>query len=81
MKLHLTTALALMLASQATAADLRMSWWGGESRHVATQEALKICGEKHGHTINPEYTGWDGHFEKLTTQIAGKTEADIMQVK
>ena len=41
MKLHLTTALALTLASQATAADLRMSWWGGESRHVATQEALR----------------------------------------
>ena len=41
---------------------------------------MKVCGEKHGHTINPEFTGWSGHFEKLTTQIAGGTEADIMQV-
>ena len=80
MKLHLTTALALTLASQATAADLRMSWWGGESRHVATQEALKVCGEKYGHTVAPEFTGFDGYLEKLTTQMAGSTEADIVQV-
>ena len=82
MKRHiLTIALATTaLCTTANAAELRMSWWGGDSRHAATQEALKACGEKHGHTINPEYTGWDGHFEKLTTQIAGKTEADIMQV-
>ncbi len=68
------------LAGAASAAELRMSWWGGDSRHEATQAALQVCGEKHGHTINPEYTGWSGHFEKLTTQIAGGTEADIMQV-
>ncbi|AUC54939.1 sugar ABC transporter substrate-binding protein [Sagittula sp. P11] len=82
MKRHiLTIALATTaLCTTANAAELRMSWWGGDSRHAATQAALKACGEKHGHTINPEYTGWDGHFEKLTTQIAGKTEADIMQV-
>ena len=68
------------LGSAAMAEDLRMSWWGGDSRHEATQIALEACGAKHGHTIRPEYTGWDGHFEKLTTQIAGGTEADIMQV-
>lgn len=68
------------LASAAQAADLRMSWWGGDSRHAATQEALKVCGEKYGHTISPEFTGFSGHLEKLTTQLAGGTEADIMQV-
>ncbi|WP_299932458.1 ABC transporter substrate-binding protein [uncultured Pelagimonas sp.] len=68
------------LTGAAQAAELRMSWWGGDSRHAATQEALKVCGEKHGHTIKPEFTGWSGHYEKLTTQIAGGTEADIMQV-
>lgn len=68
------------LATSVHAADLRMSWWGGDSRHAATQAALEVCGEKYGHTINPEFTGWSGHYEKLTTQIAGGTEADIMQV-
>ena len=82
MKLNvLSLALATTaLAGAATAAELRMSWWGGDSRHTATQAALEVCGAKHGHTINPEFTGWSGHFEKLTTQIAGGTEADIMQV-
>lgn len=70
----------VMLASAASAADLRMSWWGGDSRHVATQDALKACGAKHGHTIAAEFTGFQGHLEKLTTQIAGGTEADIVQV-
>ncbi len=75
-------ALAMVLSTgvSAQAAELRMSWWGGDSRHAATQEALNYCGEKLGHTINPEFTGWTGHLEKLTTQLAGGTEADIMQV-
>ncbi|WP_319531207.1 ABC transporter substrate-binding protein [uncultured Cohaesibacter sp.] len=75
-----TLVAATALSGVASAAELRMSWWGGNSRHEATQEALKICGEKYGHTINPEFTGWKGHLEKVTTQIAGGTEADIMQI-
>lgn len=82
--LRMTTALATLVAitagSTASAADLRMSWWGGDSRHVATQEALKICGEKHGHTIRAEFSGWSGFQEKFATQMAGKTEADILQI-
>ncbi len=75
-----TTTTLLALAGAANAADLRMSWWGGDSRHIATQAALKACGEKHGHVIAPEFTGFDGYLEKLTTQMAGGTEADIVQV-
>lgn len=80
-KTVLTAALAAStIAGAAQAAELRMSWWGGNSRHEATQAALEVCGAKHGHVIKPEFTGWSGHYEKLTTQIAGGTEADIMQV-
>ncbi len=67
-------------ASPALAAELRMSWWGGDSRHVATQAALAACGAKYGHTVKGEFTGFDGYLEKLTTQMAGGTEADIVQV-
>lgn len=75
------TALGVIgFASAAPAAELRMSWWGGESRHVATQKALEACGAKHGHTVKGEFTGFDGYLEKLTTQMAGQTEADIVQV-
>lgn len=66
--------------SAANAANLRMSWWGSDDRHIATQEALKICGAKFGHTIAPEFTGFQGHQEKVATQLAGRTEADIMQI-
>ena len=71
---------ALALGATAQGAELRMAWWGGESRHVATQKAIAACGEKYGHTVKGEFTGFDGYLEKLTTQMAGKTEADIIQV-
>ncbi len=70
----------LALGTAAQGAELRMAWWGGESRHVATQKAIAACGEKYGHTVKGEFTGFDGYLEKLTTQMAGKTEADIIQV-
>lgn len=72
--------LATTAMSAAQAADLRVSWWGGDARHAATQEALEICGAKYGHNISPEFTGFDGHLERLTTQLAGRTEPDLMQV-
>jgi len=81
--LRTTTAFATLIAlaaGSANAADLRMSWWGGDSRHTATQEALKICGAKYGHTIQPEFSGWSGFQEKFATQMAGATEADILQI-
>ncbi len=78
--LLLSAAMLLAAAGSAQSAELRMSWWGGDSRHTATQEALKVCGEKYGHTVKPEFTGWKGHLEKVTTQIAGGTEPDIMQI-
>ncbi|SFZ86815.1 carbohydrate ABC transporter substrate-binding protein, CUT1 family (TC 3.A.1.1.-) [Devosia enhydra] len=74
--------LAAVLGSSvsAGAVDLRMSWWGGDARHAATQEAIKFCGDKHGHTVAAEYGGFGGHQEKVTTQLAGGTEPDIMQI-
>ena len=60
---------------------LRFSWWGGDSRHKATLEAIKLFEAKNpGIKIKAEYSGWDGHFEKVSTQITGNTAPDIMQV-
>ncbi|WP_320198056.1 ABC transporter substrate-binding protein [Agrobacterium sp. rho-13.3] len=72
--------LAATSLGNAHASNLRMSWWGSDDRHLATQEALKVCGAKLGHTISPEFTGWQGHQEKIATQLAGRTDPDIMQV-
>ena len=60
---------------------LRFSWWGGDDRHEATLEALKKWGELHPDiTITPEYGGWDGWTEKVSSQISGSTAPDIMQI-
>ncbi|WP_027695785.1 ABC transporter substrate-binding protein [Vibrio litoralis] len=76
------TTLALAVASANAFADveLRMSWWGGNERHQATNAALERFQEKYPDiSVKGEYTGWDGHLSRLTTQIAGNTEPDVMQ--
>lgn len=77
-------ALAIGLIAQgAMAADvtLRFGWWGGGERHEATLKAIKAFEAKNpGVTIKAEYGGWNGYAEKLTTQIAGGNEPDIMQI-
>ncbi|WP_094550639.1 ABC transporter substrate-binding protein [Petroclostridium xylanilyticum] len=60
---------------------MRFSWWGGDSRHKATLAAIEAYTKKNPHVkIEAEYGGFDGYFQKLTTQLAGGTAPDIMQV-
>ncbi len=60
---------------------LRFSWWGGDDRHEATLEAIKLWNSIHPDiTIKSEYGGWDGWTEKINTQISSGNEADIMQI-
>jgi oligogalacturonide transport system substrate-binding protein len=68
-------------AKKDTGTTLRFSWWGGDTRHAATLEAIALYQEKNpGVTIQAEYGGFDGYREKLVTQIAGGTAPDIMQI-
>lgn len=75
--------LAVALGSSAAIAkdvDLRMSWWGGNARHQGTLKAIEEFQKKYPDIkVKAEYTGWDGHLSRLTTQIAGNTEPDVMQ--
>lgn len=65
----------------AESATLRFNWWGGDDRHKATLAAVDAFKVKYPNiTIEAEYGGWDGHAEKITTQMTGGTAADIMQV-
>ncbi len=60
---------------------IRMSWWGGDARHKATLAAISQYEQDNPNVkIDAEYSGWDGYYQKLVTQIAGGTEADIMQI-
>lgn len=61
--------------------ELRMTWWGSQTRHDLTTKVIQLFEEKHpGITIKPEYSGWDGYFDKLTTQVAGSNAPDIIQM-
>lgn len=60
---------------------IRIAWWGGDSRHAATQKALDLYT-----SLNPTVTfetspsGWDGYFEKLATETASGHMPDIVQM-
>lgn len=61
--------------------ELRISWWGGDDRHTATLDAIKKFEELNPNIkVKSEYGGWDGHTEKMSTQIAGGTATDVIQV-
>ncbi|AHG19794.2 sugar ABC transporter substrate-binding protein [Chania multitudinisentens RB-25] len=60
--------------------ELRFSWWGGNARHQATLEAIKAFEQKYPHIkVKAEYAGWEGYLSRLTTQIAGGKEPDVIQ--
>ena len=61
--------------------EIRFSWWGGNIRHSRTLEAIRVFEEKNPNIkIRAEYTGWGGYLTRLTSQIAGGTEPDVMQI-
>jgi oligogalacturonide transport system substrate-binding protein len=78
---------AVLFHAPAVASDtqqdvqLRMSWWGGNEVHRAYLTSIRRFEASHPHIkVKAEYTGWVGHLERLTTQIAGGTAPDVMQV-
>ena len=81
----LTAAALAALASTAPVhaqdATLRFSWWGGGERHETTLKAIAAFEAKNpGVKIKGEYMGFNGYQERLSTQIAGGSEADIVQL-
>jgi multiple sugar transport system substrate-binding protein len=61
--------------------ELRMVWWGSQNRHDRTLKAIDLFQQQHPNIkIAPEFTGWDGYWEKLATQAAGKNLPDIIQM-
>ena len=69
-----------IVGAQAETKELRFSWWGGNQRHQATLAAIAAFEKAHPDIkIKAEPAGWDGYLSKLTTQLAGNTEPDVMQ--
>lgn len=60
--------------------SLRFTWWGSDARHEKTLEAIALFEEQNpGVTIVPEYSGWDGYWDALSTKAAANDLPDIMQ--
>jgi oligogalacturonide transport system substrate-binding protein len=60
---------------------LRFGWWGGAGRHEVTLKAIALFEQQNpGVKVKAEYMGFNGYLERLTTQIAGGSEADVMQI-
>ena len=56
---------------------MRFMWWGGDARHEATLAVIdQFIALNPGMTIDAEYGGMDGYYQKLTTQISSGTEPD-----
>ena len=60
--------------------ELRMPWWGGQARHDRTLQVIELYESRNPHVkILPEYSGFDGYFDKLSTQFAAGNAPDIIQ--
>ena len=78
---RISAGLFLLASLTASAQELRFSWWGGGERHEAFLKAIKLFEQRNPSVkIKAEYGGFQGYQERLTTQIAGRSEPDIMQV-
>lgn len=74
-------ALALPALHAAEPRVLRFAWWGGAARHGATLKAIAAFEQRNpGLRVKAEYMGFNGYLERLTTQIAGGSEPDVMQI-
>ena len=60
---------------------LTMSWWGGESRHNAYQEALKAFSAANSNiTVNPTFAAWSGWEDTMSTKFAGGVAEDVCPI-
>ncbi|MBQ7064829.1 MAG: extracellular solute-binding protein [Firmicutes bacterium] len=59
---------------------MRFSWWGNDTRNEMTAKIIDMyTTENPNITIEPEFLAFSAYWEKLATQAAGGTLADVMQ--
>lgn len=64
--------------------NITFSWWGGDSRHEATEKAIEAFQAKYeGVTVSPEYGAWSGWEEKQSLNILGwqLSRSDVDQLE
>ena len=60
---------------------IKFTWWGNQTRHDYTQKILDKYTELHPNVkFEAIPAGWDGYFDKLSTQAASGSMPDIVQM-
>lgn len=60
---------------------LSFSWWGGDTRHEATQKAVAVFMEKNPDiTVSNEYSAWSGWEDKMGQRFASNSAPDVNQI-
>ncbi len=81
----LTLAAGMALASggaerSAPREELRVMWWGSQTRHELTISLLELYAQKNPDlTVTHEFAGWADYWTKLTTMAAGRNLPSVMQ--
>lgn len=61
--------------------EIKFAWWGGDTRHEATEKAIAAFEEKYPNIkVTAEYGAWTGWEEKQALNIVGGNAADVMQI-
>lgn len=78
-------------ASEAPAADapapaegdvnIKISWWGGDSRHEATQNAINAFMDKNPNVkVDVQFGAWSGWEDAMSTSFYAGTAPDVNQI-
>lgn len=72
---------ASVAAPSSDPVTLTISWWGGDSRHEAYQNAINAFTAKNTNiTVNPTFAAWSGWEDTMSTKFAGGVAEDVCQV-
>lgn len=75
------TSAADTTTTSAKKVNMRFLWWGVEARQKATIATIELYQKKNPNVkIEAEYGSFDGHYQKLVTQLASGTAPDLMQI-
>ena len=67
-------------APAAQPVELRIAWWGSQTRHDRTIKVIEMFMQKNPNIkITYEFAAWADYWTKMNTQAAGNNLPDIMQ--
>jgi multiple sugar transport system substrate-binding protein len=72
--------LDVVTATAADQVELRMTWWGSQTRHDQTIKVIELFQKEYPNIkIVYEFSGWGDYWTKLAPQVAGGNLPDLMQ--